>query len=176
QADRLPSWKDGAIKRAILDFVVKVTTAGGADFVPPPERIATFDNDGTLWTEQPNYVQAIFAQDRVRALADRHPEWKTQEHFKWVLEEHPAPISSIRRHDRGNAQRHHPRGFPRGGAEVAGHRASSALRAAVHRVGLPADAGAAGSAARQPVQDLHRLRRRGRVHAAVDRTRLRHSP
>ena len=67
QADPLPSWNDGPVKRAILDFVSRVTTAGGADFVPVPERIATFDNDGTLWTEQPNYFQIIFAMDRVKA-------------------------------------------------------------------------------------------------------------
>src|SRR5215475_8661957 len=95
QADLLPSWNDGAIKRAILDFVARVTTAGGADFVPPPERIATFDNDGTLWTEQPNYVQAIFAEDRVRVLADRHPEWKTQEPFKWLLDDDRAAIANM---------------------------------------------------------------------------------
>ena len=95
QADLLPSWNDGAVKRAILDFVARVTTAGGADFVPPPERIATFDNDGTLWTEQPNYVQAIFAEDRVRVLADRHPEWKTQEPFKWVLDDDRAAIANM---------------------------------------------------------------------------------
>ena len=69
QADPLPSWNDGPVKQAILDFVPRATTAGGADFVPVPERIATFDNDGTLWTEQPNYFQVLFAIDRVKALA-----------------------------------------------------------------------------------------------------------
>lgn len=86
ERDPLPSWNDGATKRAIIDFVTRVTKEGGADFVPVPERIATFDNDGTLWCEQPNYVQAIFALDRIQALAPQHPEWKTREPFKFVID------------------------------------------------------------------------------------------
>lgn len=85
QGDTLPSWNDGPVRRSILDFVVRTTTAGGADWVPVPERIACFDNDGTLWTEQPIYFQVMFAMDRVKALAPRHPQWHTQEPFKWVL-------------------------------------------------------------------------------------------
>jgi phosphoserine phosphatase len=81
----LPSWNDGPSKRAILDFVKKVTTPGSPDFVPVPERIATFDNDGTLWVEQPFYTQLAFALDRVKALAPEHPEWKEKEPFKSVL-------------------------------------------------------------------------------------------
>jgi hypothetical protein len=84
--DPLPSWHDGAGKTAILDFVKRVTTAGGTDFVPPAERIATFDNDGTLWTEQPIYVQFAFALDRVKSMAAQHPEWKQQQPFQAVLE------------------------------------------------------------------------------------------
>src|SRR5512143_2221941 len=79
QADPLPSWSAGLVKQAILGFVSRVTAADGADFVPVPERIATFDNDGTLWTEQPNYFQFAFAIDRVKALAPQHPEWKERE-------------------------------------------------------------------------------------------------
>ena len=82
QADPLPSWNDGAAKKAILDFVARVTTSGGADFVPVPERIAVFDNDGTLWAEQPIYFQFAFAIDRVKALAPQHPEWKDTQPFK----------------------------------------------------------------------------------------------
>jgi phosphoglycolate phosphatase-like HAD superfamily hydrolase len=85
QTDPLPSWNDGAAKRAILDFVARTTTAGGADFVPVLERIAVFDNDGTLWTEQPIYFQFAFAIDRVNVLAAQHPEWKEREPFKSVL-------------------------------------------------------------------------------------------
>jgi hypothetical protein len=84
-ADPLPSWNDGAVKQAIQSFVSRVTTQGGAEFVPVPERIAVFDNDGTLWTEQPLYVQFAFALDRVRELAPQHPEWKTKEPFKSAL-------------------------------------------------------------------------------------------
>ena len=84
--DPLPSWNDTATKRAITDFVTQVTREGSPDFVPPAERIAVFDNDGTLWCEQPMYVQFAFALDRVKALSDKHPEWKTTEPFKSVLE------------------------------------------------------------------------------------------
>ncbi|UOA09376.1 HAD family phosphatase [Methylobacter sp. S3L5C] len=83
--DFLPSWNNGATKTAIVQFVKSVTKKGGPDFVPPAERIATFDNDGTLWCEQPMYVQLAFALDRVQALAPEHPEWKTTEPFKSVL-------------------------------------------------------------------------------------------
>ena len=80
-ADPLPSWNDGPAKRSIIDFVVRVATEGSPSFVSVPERIATFDNDGTLWCEQPAPVQAYFALDRVRALAPQHPHWQTQEPF-----------------------------------------------------------------------------------------------
>lgn len=85
QSDPLPSWNDGANKRAIIDFVSRVTKEGGPDFVSTSERIATFDNDGTLWSEQPIYFQFAFALDRVKELAPQHPEWKTQQPFKAVL-------------------------------------------------------------------------------------------
>ena len=95
QTDPLPSWDEGSAKQAILDFARRVTAAGGPDFVPVPERIATFDNDGTLWTEQPNYFEVIFAMDRVRALAGRHPEWKTLEPFKWVIEDNRDALATM---------------------------------------------------------------------------------
>lgn len=85
QSDPLPSWKEGAVKSAITDFVAKVTQQGGPDFVKPEERIAVFDNDGTLWSEQPIYFQAAFALDRVKAMAAQHPEWKEAEPYKSVL-------------------------------------------------------------------------------------------
>jgi phosphoglycolate phosphatase-like HAD superfamily hydrolase len=84
-ASWLPSWNDGAAKQSILDFVKKVTAEGSADFVPPAERIAVFDNDGTLWVEQPVYFQVQFALDRVKAMAPQHPEWKTKEPFNHLL-------------------------------------------------------------------------------------------
>ncbi|MHA6126806.1 HAD family hydrolase [Pseudomonas fluorescens group sp. PF-1] len=84
-ADPLPLWHDGIAKQSIVDFVEKVTKPGSPDFVPAAERIATFDNDGTLWCEQPMPVQLYFALDRVKALAPQHPEWKTQEPFSSLL-------------------------------------------------------------------------------------------
>lgn len=84
-ADPLPSWNDGKTKSAIIDFVHRVTDKESRDFVPEAERIATFDNDGTLWTEQPLYNQLVFAIDRVKALAPQHPEWKTKEPFASLL-------------------------------------------------------------------------------------------
>lgn len=86
QSDPLSSWNDGAAKKSIVDFVTRVTTEGGADFVPPAERIATFDNDGTLWCEQPYYFQLAFALDEVKAMAPKHPEWKREQPFKALLE------------------------------------------------------------------------------------------
>jgi phosphoglycolate phosphatase-like HAD superfamily hydrolase len=86
RADPLPSWIDGATKRAIIDFVTRVTTAGSQEFVPVEARIATFDNDGTLWSEQPIYFQVAFALDRVKALAPQHPAWKRTQPFKAVLD------------------------------------------------------------------------------------------
>jgi phosphoglycolate phosphatase-like HAD superfamily hydrolase len=86
QSDPLPSWNDGATKRSITDFVAQVTVEGSPGFVPIPERIATFDNDGTLWAEQPVYFQIAFALDRVRALAAQHPEWASEQPFRALLE------------------------------------------------------------------------------------------
>src|SRR6266513_2830427 len=83
--DPLPSWNDGAAKRSITEFVTKVTREGSSDFVPPNERIATFDNDGTLWCEQPLYFQVLFALERVKVLAPQHPEWKTKEPFASLI-------------------------------------------------------------------------------------------
>lgn len=84
-AEPLPSWNDGAARNAIVKFVDTVTTQGSPDFVPEPARIAVFDNDGTLWAEQPMYFQLIFAIDRVKALAPKHPEWKHKEPFASLL-------------------------------------------------------------------------------------------
>ena len=83
--DPLPSWNDGKAKQSIIAFVVQVTKAGSPEFVPPAERIAVFDNDGTLWAEQPMYTQLLFALDRVKVLAPQHPEWKDKEPFASLL-------------------------------------------------------------------------------------------
>lgn len=82
----LPSWNDGNTKKSIIDFVNKTTTKGSADFILLTDRIACFDNDGTLWSEQPLYFQFFFAIDRIKTMAPQHPEWKNQEPFKSILE------------------------------------------------------------------------------------------
>src|SRR5258708_10040747 len=87
QRDPLPSWNDSATKASILDFVARVTTQNGPYFVPVEQRIAPFDNDGTLWVEQPMYVQLAFALDRVKVMAPLHPEWKDKQPFKAVFED-----------------------------------------------------------------------------------------
>jgi hypothetical protein len=84
-ADPLPSWNDTAPKQAIIAFVEKVIKEGSSDFVPVAERIATFDNDGTLWCEQPVPVQLFFVLDRVKALAPQHPDWQNKEPFASLL-------------------------------------------------------------------------------------------
>jgi len=90
----LPSWNDGPARAAITEFVAKVTKQGGPDFVPPEERIAVFDNDGTLWSEQPMYVQLAFALDRIKAMSNQHPEWKDKQPFKAVLENDIAALAA----------------------------------------------------------------------------------
>ena len=85
QSDPLPSWNDSAVKQSITEFVSRVTMQG-RDIVPVAERIAVFDNDGTLWMEQPIYFQAAFAFDRIKAMAPQHPEWKTRQPFKGLID------------------------------------------------------------------------------------------
>ena len=85
-AEVLPSWRDTGSREAIVTFVTEAATEGGPAYIPESERIAVFDNDGTLWSEQPAYFQLLFAMDRVRVLADEHPEWKDTQPFKAVLE------------------------------------------------------------------------------------------
>ncbi len=94
-ADPLPSWNDGPTKQAILSFVERVTTKDGPDFVPPAERIAVFDNDGTLWSEQPGYFQFLYAMDRVRAMAKDHPEWADKYPYKAVIERDREAIAKL---------------------------------------------------------------------------------
>jgi hypothetical protein len=91
-ADSLPSWNDGPAKRSVVSFVERVTKEGGPDFVPAADRIATFDNDGTLWSEQPYYVQVAYALDRIKALSATHPEWRDKPLFRAALERDLKPI------------------------------------------------------------------------------------
>lgn len=97
----LGSWNDGAAKRALLTYVDAVTSEAAPTYVPPEQRVAIFDNDGTLWTEQPFYIQGLFVLDRIRALAARHPEWKTQQPFQAVLEGGGALPHGLSEHDVG---------------------------------------------------------------------------
>lgn len=101
QTDPLPSWNDGASKQAILDFVAAVTEAGGDQFVPENERIASFDNDGTLWTEQPNYAQVFFILSQVKTFAPQHPEWQTEQPFAAILNEDKAAMAQFSEEDLG---------------------------------------------------------------------------
>ncbi len=97
--DPLPSWNDGAAKQAITRFVASVTDPNSAAYVAPEERIAVFDNDGTLWAEQPLYFQLMFALDQVRAMAGEHPEWQDQQPFKAVLEGDREALGHMSEHD-----------------------------------------------------------------------------
>ena len=99
QTDPLPSWNDGQTKQAIIQFVKDATDKSSPKYVAPEDRIATFDNDGTLWVEHPLYTQAIFALDRVKALAPEHPEWKTTEPFKSVLADDKAAMAKFGEQD-----------------------------------------------------------------------------
>jgi phosphoglycolate phosphatase-like HAD superfamily hydrolase len=95
QTDPLPAWNDGPAKQAILDLVRATTDPSSPNFVPSEQRFATFDQDGTLWVEQPTYTQFVFAFTRVRQLAPQHPEWKTTEPFKSVLAEDKAAMEKF---------------------------------------------------------------------------------
>jgi hypothetical protein len=94
QSDPLPSWNDGTVKKSITDFVARVVTQGDVDFVPAEQRIATFDNDGTLWCEQPAYFQVAFAFDRIKAMAPQHPEGKSTQPFKAILDKDMASLAA----------------------------------------------------------------------------------
>ncbi|MHC4982923.1 MAG: HAD family hydrolase [Planctomycetota bacterium] len=93
-ADPLPSWQAGLAKQRIVSFVERVTDPADSDFVAPHERVAVFDNDGTLWVEQPAYTQLLFAMDRIRALAPEHPEWQSTQPFKAVLDNDLAALAA----------------------------------------------------------------------------------
>src|SRR6266704_964267 len=148
QTDPLPSWNDGAAKKAIVDFVQATTTQGNPKFVPPAERVATFDQDGTLWVEHPMYSQVIYCLDRVPAVVKAKPELAQVEPFKTVMSGNREAIAKL---------------------------SGSPLEAALHRADLPADAGGAEVPARQRLQDLHRHRRRPGLRAHLCGAGVRHS-
>jgi hypothetical protein len=95
----LASWNDGPAKQAILDFVDTTTDQANKNFVAPEDRIATFDQDGTLWVEHPNYTQAMFALDRMHAMAPQHPEWKSHDPYKAVLANNSAAMAHFSEQD-----------------------------------------------------------------------------
>ena len=96
--DPLPSWNEGATKQAIIAYVNDVTAEGSENFIPVSERIATFDNDGNLWSEKPAYFQLFFAMDRIKVLAPEHPEWKTTQPYQAVLENDMKTLMSYGEH------------------------------------------------------------------------------
>lgn len=98
-ADPLPSWNDGQLKKSIIDFVRETTTPGNVAFIPPEQRILVSDNDGTLWTEQPLYTEFLFTLDRVKTMASRHPEWKTEQPYATVLSADPKTIGALSESD-----------------------------------------------------------------------------
>ena len=143
--DPLPSWNDGAAKSAIVHFVRNTTVAGGPQFVPPEERIATFDQDGTLWVEQPIYTQVVFALDRVKTWRPQHPEWKTTEPFKTLLAGDRDTMAKFTIQDfekivERHALRHDGRRVQRRSSRAGWPRQASAIQAALYRAGLSADA------------------------------------
>ena len=97
--DPLPSWNEGPAKAAIIRLIDDTTHTGSPDYVPPAERIATFDNDGTLWCEHPMYVEVLFTRDRIRALAPQHPDWRTQMPFKAVVDNDEAEMAKLTERD-----------------------------------------------------------------------------
>ncbi len=170
QPDSLPSWNDREAKRNIVAFVQSVTDQRGPGYVPPAARIAVFDNDGTLWNEQPLYIQLAFALDRVKALAPEHPEWHTTQPFQAVLEHDQkaltaAGVKGLLLAGRGNARRDDTDEFE--------HIVKAWFAGAKHPrfkrpytdLAYQSDGGVTWASARQQLQDLHRLGRRHRVHA-----------
>jgi hypothetical protein len=140
QTTPLALWNDGPAKQAVLEFVRATTDQSSKDFVSPDDRIATFDQDGTLWVEHPLYSQALFALDRVRELAPKHPEWKDQEPFKTVLSGDMAAVAHLTEGDHLRYPfRHEPVGFPGDRRAVAGNCEAPAISTALYRPRLSTD-------------------------------------
>ena len=173
------SWNDGPAKQAILDFIRATTDASSKDFVPPEERIATFDQDGTLWVEHPIYTQLVYCLDRVPAVVKEKPALAHVEPFKTVLTGDFEKIGKLSLHDFETIAVATLTGMSADefAAEVKAwidDRQGSSLEAALHRADLPADAGGAELLPRQRLQDLYRHRRRAGFRARLFRARLRH--
>ena len=170
QTEPLPSWNDGPARKAIVEFVRATTDQASPKFVPPEARIATFDQDGTLWVEHPIYTQVAYSLDRVPAVVAKKPELKEVEPFKTVLSGNHEAIAKLTLPDLEKilavtlsgmtVERVQPRGH-----EVDRDRQASALQAPVYRAGLSADARAPAVPPRQRLQDLHRDRWRPGLRA-----------
>ena len=173
--DPLPSWNDGPAKPAIMDFVRTTTDQASTKFVPPEARIATFDQDGTLWVEHPMYSQVLYCLERVPAVVKAKPELAKVEPFKTVLSGNREAMAKLSMQDlekilaatltgcRWTSSTRKRRSGSR--------RPGSALEAALHRTHVPADAGSAAVPPRQRLQDVHRHWRRPGLCARVRRSR-----
>ena len=168
----LPSWNDGATKQSILDFVRGVTTTGGPQFVKPEERIAVFDNDGTLWSEQPFYFQLAFVLDRMKAMAPQHPEWKDNPLYAAVLEDDLKTVAAggergIARTCDDYPRRHDHRRVLKDCGGLDRKCQASKIQSSLHGPDFPADVGTACLFACQWLQDVYCLRRRSGIHACL---------
>jgi FMN phosphatase YigB (HAD superfamily) len=154
-----------------VSFVEKVTRDGGPDFVPTSERIAVFDNDGTLWSEQPMYFQLLFVFDRIRAMAKDHPEWQTRQPYKAVIEGDMKTLAASGEEGVVELMMATHTGMPIEDFTAIVNdwlaTAASQDQAALQRDDLPADARGPHLPPGPWVQDVHRLGRRGGVHAAL---------
>jgi hypothetical protein len=168
-ADPLPSWNEGPAKKAILEFVAAVTEENGKDYVEPTERIAVFDKAGTLWVEYPMYTQVLFAFDRVKELAPQHPEWKTRQPFKALLEGDMKTVGAsgmkglmeiIMATHSGMTDTEFAEEVSKWLATTKQPRFNRLYTELVYQPQLELLA-----YLRERIQDLHRLRRRYRVHA-----------
>ena len=179
EADPLPSWNDGPAKKAILDFVKTTTDKSNPNFVPPEERIATFDQDGTTWVSHPIYSQVLFAFDRVAALAPQHPEWKTKQPFQAVLTGDKDAMAKFTLKDIEALVLATHTGMTTDAFQAIvkdwmANGEASAFPQTLFADGVPADAGGHALSARQRLQDLHCDRRRAGFRPRICAAGLRH--
>ena len=179
QTDPLPSWNDGAAKAAINEFVHATTDQSSPKFVPPEQRIATFDQDGTLWVEHPMYTQVFYCLDRVPAVVKAKPELAKVEPFKTVLSGNREAMAKLSMDDLFKILAATLTGMSVDESKAEAKKwldtARDPLEAALHRTHLLADDRIAETPARQWLQDLHRHRRRPGFRARLRRARLRDS-
>jgi hypothetical protein len=175
--DPLPSWTDDATKRLITSFVARVTNASGTEFVPAADRIAVFDNDGTLWCEQPMYVELAFSFARVGTLVQAHPELRDRQPYKAVIERDTQALAAAGQKGISEIVVATHSGMTTTQFDTTVIRwlatARHPLRAALHRARVRADARAVGLSSRERLPDLRRLGRRRGLHARLGAEDLR---